>query len=114
MIHHFNETTMIKHDDTQAPSGGGRLTLKEFRQAMIIVETYCEQVYKIKNNIGCWEIGAIVKLSKYGKEMQKHNKIGKVVDWCEWHSKTDGLVTVKWEGVKKPVIMHISHVELTK
>lgn len=96
-----------------------QLTVKEFRQAMIIVETYCDQVYKLKNNIGCWETGAVVRLSKYGKEMQRprsHNKIGKVVDYLEWspHSKTDGLVTVKWEGVKKPDTMHISQVELTK
>lgn len=92
-----------------------QLTVKEFRAAMIIVDTYCHQVYKLKNNIGCWQIGAVVRLSKHGKSMQRpHNKIGKVIDWLEWHSNTDGLVTIKWDGVKKPVTMHVSQVELTK
>ena len=82
---------------------------------MTLVENYCEQIYKRANNIGCWEIGAVVRLSKHGRDMQKpHNKIGKVVDWREWYSKTDGLVTVKWDSVKKPVTMHISQVELVK
>lgn len=91
------------------------ITAKEFRAALIIVESYCDQVYRIENNIGAWEIGSIVSLSEHGRQMQKpHNKIGKVVDWLEWYSKTDGLVTVKWEGVKEPDIMHISHVKLIK
>jgi hypothetical protein len=90
-----------------------RITPKQFREAMIIVQSYCDQVYEIKNNLYAWRIGTLVKLSAWGREAQRsHGKTGKVVDWFEWHSKTDGLVTVKWEGVKKPVEMHISQVQV--
>ena len=93
------------------------ITKNQFREAMIIVETYCNQ---IENGNGpCHIIGCPVQLSEYGIRINKENKgkipkIGKVVDWLEWHSLTDGLVTIKWEGVKKPDIRHISQVEAIK
>jgi len=93
------------------------ISKQEFRDAMVIVETYCDQIQNNKQlnavKKSANEIGCIVKLSAYGKEIQKpHSKTGTVVDWLEWHSDKDGLITVKWDGVAKPDTMHISQVEL--
>jgi hypothetical protein len=90
------------------------ISLKQFRDAMVIVETYSAQV-SAKANVQPNQIGCRVVLSKFGKTMQKpHNKIGTVVDYLSWTSNTDGLVTVKWDGVKKPDVMHVSQVEKAK
>lgn len=90
------------------------ISLQQFRDAMVIVEAYSAQVL-VKANIQPNQIGCRVILSAFGKTTQKqHNKIGTVVDYLSWTSNTDGLVTVKWDGVKKPEIMHIHQVAKAK
>lgn len=91
-----------------------KVTKAEFRAAMIIVENYCMQV-ETKPALKIHEIGCRVRLSAFGRKMQRpHNRKGVVVDWLEWHGKEDGVVTVKWEGLKRPQSMHISQVEPIK
>lgn len=100
-----------------------KVTQKEFREAMVIVETYCEQLHKahVTSSAGNTDVvGSRVKLSAWGIEMQGKRKaklIGTVVDWLDWHSTPtfkDGLTTVKWDGKAKPDTMHISHLEVVK
>jgi len=84
---------------------------------MVIVETYHSQIIN-KTDCVCVnpsDIGARVKLSKYGREMQKsHNKTGTVIDWNQWmHYTNQGTVTVKWDNVRCPVSMDISQIELS-
>lgn len=96
------------------------ISKEKFREAMTIVEQYTAQL--VLSGAGCstvhpYEIGCKVRLSKWGKEMQKpHNLAGKVIDYLPWvvNPQTDGTVTVKWEGRSKPESMHISQVEAVK
>lgn len=89
------------------------ISKQQFRDAMVIVDTYCHQVVEIKTGVGAWRIGSIVELSDWGKEMQGNKKrIGKVVDFLEGYSKESGSVCVKWEKIKKPEWMHISQVKI--
>lgn len=96
-----------------------KVTQKEFREAMVIIETYCEQLRK--NSAGNTDVvGSRVKLSAHGIEMQGKRKaklIGTVVDWLDWRSTPtfkDGLTTVRWDGKVKPETMHASHLEVVK
>ena len=90
------------------------VTKQQFRDAMVIVETYCNQIPKSAIN-DKREIGCRVKLSAYGIEMQGKSKaklVGTVVDWRQWmHYQNQGTVTVKWDGVSKPSSMDISQIE---
>lgn len=89
-----------------------RITIEEFREALLTVATYCHQIKNSKNNVSLTKIGCSVKLSPFGRSnMKPHSKEGKVVDWLEWTSPNDGLVWVKWEGVEIPQVMHIHNVE---
>jgi len=91
-------------------------TKQQFRDAMVIVESYCSQLHKA-HVIGSAvnEIGCRVKLSAWGLEMQGNQKsklVGMVVDYSQWLGyKNDGTVTVKWDGISKPVSMHVSQIE---
>jgi hypothetical protein len=95
------------------------ITKQQFRDAMVIVETYCSQLHKA-HVIGSAvnEVGCRVKLSSWGLEMQGKRKsklVGTVVDYIQWmHYKNDGTVTVKWDGISKPDSMHISQIEALK
>ena len=97
---------------------GSAVTVEQFRNALVIIERYNEQIAgrrcRSEKQIGC-----LVSLSSYGKEVDKDNndkrkKIkGKVIDWLDWCSTPtfeDGLVTIKWEGISKPETRHISQV----
>ena len=96
------------------------ITAKQFREAMVIVENYCDQVLLSKTPVvpQTHEIGCRVKLNEFGIKMQGKRKsklTGTVVYWLDWHSTEtfkDGLVTVKWDGIKKPVSMHVGQVEI--
>lgn len=93
------------------------ITSQEFRDAMVIVESYIEQLHKA--NAGrsfkrVNEIGCKVKLNEFGIQMQGKHKtklVGIVIDWFNWHTTPtfiDGIVTVKWEGTNRPDTMHAS------
>lgn len=93
-----------------------RISRKQFRDAMVIVETYCSQVQAKAQSKGKHDIGCRVKLSKWGIEMQGNRKkklVGKVVTFSEGavNKITDGCVVIKWDGRKKPDSMHISQIE---
>lgn len=81
---------------------------EKFREAMVVVDTYCQQITIHKNATEkC--VGAIVELSKWGKEMQTNHKkktSGKIVDFIRGVYRNDGTVCIKWDGIKKPVWMH--------
>lgn len=87
-------------------------TIEQFREAMIIVQKYCDSINPLYSGMTN-QIGCIVKLSSFGKSnltKEYWNKNGTVVDWLEWHSPNDGLVTIKFDTIKKPVVMHIHNV----
>jgi len=94
------------------------ITAQQFREAMAIVEAYCQQ----KNSVGIkkpHEIGCRVKLSEFGLVMQgnwNRKKRGKVVDFLKGaiNHFSDATICVKWDGIKKPQYMHISQVEAIK
>lgn len=92
------------------------ITKKQFREAMVIIETYRYQITKSKAGLESHEVGCRVKLSPFGKTMQKsHNQEGTVLDYNPWMGKiTDGAVTVKWDHRRKPDSMHINQVEVVK
>lgn len=94
------------------------VSLNEFRKAMIIVESYYDQIVSIHAK-SAKQIGCLVILSQYGKEVDKDNECknikrqGKIIDWLDWCSTPtceDGLVTIKWDGILKPETRHISQV----
>lgn len=93
------------------------ITKQQFRDALLIVEKYCNQIKKTPAIIlQTCDVGCRVKLSKYGLIAQGNRKsklIGTVVDYYPWifNPKTDGLVTVKWDSIKIPDSMHISQIE---
>lgn len=90
------------------------VTEKEFKEAIGIVQLYIQQKNPIPDYKKTSDIGARVVLSSYGKEMQRpHKKIGTVISWLQWmHFQNDGIVTVLWDGSRKPIEMHVSQVEL--
>lgn len=67
-------------------------------------------VAKTREDIGCR-----VKLSQFGITMQgndKRKKAGTVLSFDRWMNfKDDGTVTVKWDGISKPIDMHVTQVE---
>ena len=94
------------------------VSIQQFRDAMVIVETYCNQIPKKYSAKQKTEIGCRVKLSAWGIEMQGKSKsklVGTVVDWRQWmHYPNQGTVTVKWDGVAKPSSMDISQIDTLK
>jgi len=94
------------------------ISKEKYRESMTIVEQYITQLDLagvVGSTVNTHEIGCKVKLSKWGKEMQKpHNLTGKVIDYLPYMYKDDGCVTVKWEGRSKPESMHISQVGAVK
>ncbi len=91
------------------------VTVVEFNAALELVLKYMHERHIEAPASTPNQAGAIVKLSAWGKEMQSpHNKIGVVLNYLEWHGPRDGLVTVKWEGIKVPQEMHLSHIEIFK
>lgn len=93
-----------------------KYTREQFRNALVIVEAYCDQIIKARQGKQINEVGCVVKLSSWGLEMQgkrKHVLKGTVVDWLDGYTKSlrDGTVCVKWDGKKKPEWMHSSHLD---
>ncbi len=95
-----------------------KITKSEFRQAMVIVNKYCNQQELKDRELKAYEVGCAVKLNKFGLEMQgngkkNQNKRGIVVDYIEGNINplTDGVVTVKWNNIAIPDEMHVSQVE---
>ncbi len=92
------------------------ITKKQYREAIVICNKYCNQIAEVKSE-NTSTIGARVKLSAWGLEMQgnrKSKRRGKVVDYIKGHSENDGTVFVKWDGVIIPESMHQSQVEILK
>lgn len=96
------------------------ITRKQYREAMTIVDTYCSQVSasnpagKLRHEIGCR-----VRLNKFGIETQGKRAgklLGTTMEYIPWvmNPLTDGTVSVKWDGRRKPEWMHISHIEAIK
>lgn len=93
------------------------ITKKKFQEALAICEQYCMQIEAAKQPVTRSTIGARVKLSAFGLEMQgkrKQHWRGTVVDYLPWIYPNQGSVTVKWDHIKKPDGMHESQVEPVK
>lgn len=101
-------------------NGKPLISKDKFREAMAIVEQYTAELILAgddRRESHPYQIGCKVRLSTWGKKMQKpHNLIGTVIDYSPWitNPQTDGTVTVKWNGRSKPGYMHISQVEAVK
>jgi hypothetical protein len=87
---------------------------------MAIVEAYAAQVEaeSIGNApVNPSEVGSRVKLFAWGREMQApHSKTAKLNDFLPRCNKsgTNGIITVKWDGLKQPVLMHVNQLEVLK
>lgn len=94
------------------------ITKKQVDEALKVISDYEQQLSKIQSVKNYpTQAGCRVKLSEWGRKMQNpHNKIGTIIDYLPWYvnPETDGTVTVKWDGIKKPVDMHVSQVESVK
>jgi hypothetical protein len=91
------------------------VTRSQFKDALYLIEEYAAQVQT--TGILPHQIGCRVELSEYGKSVEReigkraHTRKGTVIDWLMWHSVTDGLVTIKWDGVKVPETRHVGQVQ---
>jgi hypothetical protein len=89
------------------------VTKKQFDEAMAVVQAYLSQLAETEQPLSASSIGCRVSVSKFGRENLAacyHKAKGAVVDWLQWSSPRDGLVTVKFDGFDKPVIMHIDNI----
>lgn len=87
------------------------ITLNQFREAMAIVEGYAFQMNEKKNVKNTTQTGCRVQLSEFGKEMQgKSKRRGTVIDYQPGVYPNDGTVTVKWDKIRTPSMMHISQI----
>lgn len=94
-----------------------KISVQRFREAMVVVLTYCDQVQQLKDekclpcDVGCRVRVRDSSIETLGGHMRKRR--GKTVDYLPWgsanQSKTDGLATVKWDGVKTPYRVHVGH-----
>jgi Fe-S oxidoreductase len=87
----------------------------EYNEALTKVMEYISHVDA--EPISTTSIGCRVALSEYGIEMQgktKNKLKGTVIGWLRWCAPDDGLVTVKWDGVRKAAMMHCSQVKSIK
>lgn len=86
---------------------------QEYKEALSKVMEYVAKKMPLAESPN--QIGCRVKLSEHGLEMQGNNKRklqGVIIAWYQWMNfHNDGTVTVKWDTIKKPVDMHVSHVQ---
>lgn len=93
------------------------ITKEQLDQALKVIADYEMQIANMKQqNINTQTSGCKVKLSKHGLEMQGKKFTGRrgvVLSYLPWNCSypDDGMVTVKWVGIKKPSNMHVSQVE---
>lgn len=88
----------------------------DYIAALKVVADYAEA--ETVNAVSPTQIGARVKLSAWGLEMQgaRLKKLtGTVISYLPWMNfPNDGTVTVLWDGQKKHSDMHVSQIELIK
>ena len=91
-------------------------TKSQFILAVDLIHNYLSNIPHptAKSKKSTEDVGARVKLSAFGKKMQKPKAslTGTVISYRQFLThKGDGIVTVLWDGKAKPSEMHLSQIE---